>query len=106
LKNLIAARTLRDGLQRWKGNAVRFRFFVGDFVLHSLRHTMLTRLGESGVDAFSIKADRRAQQYRRIAAIHPSHADAVERACKRLPLHGTGLEIEANDCHPLQYPLH
>jgi integrase len=24
------------------------------FVLHSLRHTMLTRLGESGVDAFTI----------------------------------------------------
>ena len=28
--------------------------FPGDFVLHSLRHTMLTRLGESGVDAFTI----------------------------------------------------
>src|SRR5262249_5832400 len=26
-----------------------------DFVLHSLRHTMLTRLGESGADAFTIK---------------------------------------------------
>ena len=25
-----------------------------DFVLHSLRHTMLTRLGEAGVDAFTI----------------------------------------------------
>jgi hypothetical protein len=25
-----------------------------DFVMHSLRHTMLTRLGESGVDAFTI----------------------------------------------------
>ena len=25
-----------------------------DFVIHSLRHTMLTRLGESGVDAFTI----------------------------------------------------
>ena len=34
--------------------------FAGDFVLHSLRHTMLTRLGESGVDAFIIM-DRRAQ---------------------------------------------
>jgi integrase len=26
----------------------------GDFVLHSLRHTMLTRLGEASVDAFTI----------------------------------------------------
>jgi integrase len=25
-----------------------------DFVIHSLRHTMLTRLGEAGADAFSI----------------------------------------------------
>ena len=25
-----------------------------EFVLHSLRHTMLTRLGESGADAFTI----------------------------------------------------
>jgi len=25
-----------------------------DFVIHSLRHTMLTGLGESGVDAFTI----------------------------------------------------
>jgi len=25
-----------------------------DFVLHSLRHTILNRLGESGVDAFTI----------------------------------------------------
>src|SRR5271165_2108205 len=29
-----------------------------DFVIHSLRHTMLTRLGESGVDAFTITALR------------------------------------------------
>ena len=27
----------------------------GDFVIHSLRHTMLTRLGEAGTDAFTIK---------------------------------------------------
>ena len=26
----------------------------GEFVIHSLRHTMLTRLGEAGVDAFAI----------------------------------------------------
>ena len=28
--------------------------FPADFVMHSLRHTMLTRLGKSGVDAFTI----------------------------------------------------
>jgi len=28
--------------------------FGRDFVIHSPRHTMLTRLGESGVDAFTI----------------------------------------------------
>ena len=32
----------------------RLPIFSPDFVLHSLRHTMLTRLGESGVDAFTI----------------------------------------------------
>lgn len=26
-----------------------------EFVLHSLRHTMLTRLGEAGVDPFTIR---------------------------------------------------
>lgn len=29
--------------------------FGDEFVIHSLRHTMLTRLGESGADAFAIK---------------------------------------------------
>ena len=28
--------------------------FPADFVLHTLRHTMLVRLGESGVDAFTV----------------------------------------------------
>ena len=32
----------------------RRALFPADFVMHSLRHTMLTRLGESGVDAFTI----------------------------------------------------
>jgi integrase len=37
-----------------KVDGKRKRIFPVDFVLHSLRHTMLTRLGESGVDAFTI----------------------------------------------------
>jgi integrase len=60
--------------------------FAGDFVLHSLRHTMLTRLGESGVDAFTImriaghSSITVSQRY-----IHPT-PEAVERAFERLQL--------------------
>jgi integrase len=59
-----------------------------DFVIHSLRHTMLTRLGESGVDAFTIMRIAGhsnvtvSQRY-----IHPS-PEAVERAFERLQLSG------------------
>jgi integrase len=55
-----------------------------DFVLHSLRHTMLTRLGESGVDAFTIMRIAGhstiivSQRY-----VHPS-SEAVERAFEQL----------------------
>jgi site-specific recombinase XerD len=55
-----------------------------DFVLHSLRHTMLTRLGESGADAFTIMRVAGhstvvvSQRY-----IHPS-PESVERAFERL----------------------
>jgi integrase len=58
-----------------------------DFVIHSLRHTMLTRLGESGVDAFTImriaghSSITVSQRY-----IHPS-PEAVERAFQRLQSH-------------------
>lgn len=51
-----------------------------DFVIHSLRHTMLTRLGKSGVDAFTImriaghSSITVSQRY-----VHPS-PEAVERA--------------------------
>jgi len=55
-----------------------------DFVIHSLRHTMLTRLGESGVDAFTIM---RIAGHRSITVsqryIHPS-PEAGERAFQRL----------------------
>ena len=64
----------------------RIAIFPGDFVLHSLRHTMLTRLGESGVDAFTIMRIAGhssivvSQRY-----IHPT-PEAVERAFERLQL--------------------
>ena len=61
-----------------------------EFVLHSLRHTMLTRLGEAGVDAFTImriaghSTITVSQKY-----VHPSN-EAMERAFERLEvLNGT-----------------
>jgi integrase len=64
--------------------------FDADFVMHSLRHTMLTRLGESGVDAFTIMRIAGhssvvvSQRY-----VHPT-PEAVERAFERLQLHASG----------------
>jgi len=61
---------------------------------------MLTRLGESGVDAFTIMRIAGhssivvSQRY-----IHPT-PEAVERAFERLQLHGTGREIEAKRLPP------
>lgn len=55
-----------------------------DFVLHSMRHTFLTRLGEAGVDAFTIM---RIAGYSSITVsqefVHPS-SEAMERAFERL----------------------
>jgi integrase len=65
-----------------------------DFVIHSLRHTMLTRLGESNVDAFTImkiaghSSITVSQRY-----VHPS-PEAVERAFERLQLSGNQGQIE------------
>ena len=59
-----------------------------DFVIHSLRHTMLSRLGESGVDAFTImriaghSSITVSQRY-----VHPS-PEAIERAFEKLQLSG------------------
>jgi integrase len=74
--------------------------FPADFVLHSLRHTMLTRLGESGVDAFTImriaghSSITVSQRY-----IHPT-PEAVERAFERLQLSG-----ECSATEPKRQPL-
>jgi integrase len=57
---------------------------TGEFVIHSLRHTMLTRLGEAGADAFTImkiaghSSVTISQRY-----VHPS-PEAMERAFERL----------------------
>jgi len=58
--------------------------FGSDFVIHSLRHTMLTRLGESGADAFTImriaghSSVTVSQRY-----VHPS-PESLEQAFERL----------------------
>jgi len=86
-----------------KVNGKRKRIFPRDFVLHSLRHTMLTRLGESGVDAFTImriaghSSITVSQRY-----IHPT-PEAVERAFERLQLSGTGPDVEA-EIEPKRLP--
>jgi hypothetical protein len=55
-----------------------------DFVVHSLRHTMLTRLGEAGADAFTImriaghSSVTVSQRY-----VHPT-PEGMERAFERL----------------------
>jgi site-specific recombinase XerD len=55
-----------------------------DFVIHSLRHTMLTRLGEAGADAFTImriaghSSMTVSQRY-----VHPT-PESLERAFERL----------------------
>ena len=57
-----------------------------EFVVHSLRHTALTRLGEAGADAFTIM---RIAGHSSIAVsqryVHPSN-DAMEVAFERLGL--------------------
>ena len=75
----------------------RARAAVGlshDFVIHSLRHTMLTRLGEPRVDAFTImripghSSIMVSQRY-----VHPT-PEAVQRAFERLQLLGYRGQIE------------
>jgi integrase len=67
-----------------KQNGKPRQLFPGEFVLHTLRHTMLTRLGESGVDAFTIMKIAGhssivvSQRY-----VHPT-PEAVERAFESL----------------------
>ena len=57
-----------------------------DFVIHSLRHTMLTRLGEAGADAFAImkiaghSSVTVSQRY-----VHPT-PEGMDRAFERLEI--------------------
>jgi len=78
----------------------RREIFPADFVLHSLRHTMLTRLGESGVDAFTIM--RIAGHSSIVVSQRYIHLtpEAVKRAFERLQLSGKGPEIEPKRQRP------
>ena len=66
----------------------------------SLRHTFLTRLGESGCDAWTLA---RIAGHSSITIssryVHPSE-DAVLSAMSRLGGHKTGHNVEPEDCEP------
>ena len=68
-----------------------------DFVIHSLRHTMLTRLGESGADAFTIK--RIAGQHSISVSERYVHAtpEHVERMFERFEAYGLSTDA-MNNC--------
>jgi site-specific recombinase XerD len=73
-----------------------------DFVVHSLRHTMLTRLGEAGTDVFTIKqiaghsSVKVSEKY-----VHPI-PEGLERVFERLEVfnrHSRGLTPENGSQH-------
>ena len=86
---------LRDNLQ-----------LPNDCVIHSLRHTFLTRFGEAGADAFTIKkvaghsSVTISERY-----IHPT-PEGQERAFERFAnLNREAVEKAENDAGSLQFPL-
>jgi len=87
---------LRDDLQ-----------LPNDCVIHSLRHTFLTRFGEAGADAFTIKkvaghsSVTISERY-----IHPT-PEGQERAFERFAnLNQEAIEKVGKDRESLQIPLH
>jgi integrase len=78
-----------------------------DCVIHSLRHTFLTRFGEAGADAFTIK---KVAGHSGVTIsgryIHPT-PEGQERAFERFAnLNQEAIEKEENDAESLQIPLH
>jgi integrase len=78
--------------------------FSNQFVLHSLRHTMLTRLGEVGIEAFTImriaghSSVTISQRY-----VHPT-PEAVETAFHRLEEHNRHEEAIAQAKEVVEAP--
>lgn len=77
-----------------------------DCVIHSLRHTFLTRFGEAGADAFTIKkvaghsSVTISERY-----IHPT-PEGQERAFERFAnMNEEAVENSENDSDSLQFPL-
>lgn len=75
-----------------------------DFVMHGLRHTMLTRLGEAGADAFTImkiaghSSVTTSQRY-----VHPS-PESLERAFERLEALNDTMSSKAGDEADIRKP--
>jgi len=73
--------------------------FNKDFVVHSLRHTMLTRLGECGADAFTIMRIAGHSSVTVSARyVHPSF-ESMELAIERLGASGRA-QIEHSELKP------
>ena len=73
-----------DTLGKMHGEVTKALKLSKEFVLHSLRHSMLTRLGESGADAFTIM--RLAGHSTVVVSQRyiPPSPESVERAFERL----------------------
>ena len=86
--------------------SVRRYIFPKDFVLHSLRHTCLTRLGEAGADAFTImklaghSSVTVSQRY-----VHPT-PESMERAFDRLEAFNSEAMERANGAESPQNSPH
>jgi integrase len=84
-----------SSLKKQHGNALKLSK-VRPFVLYSLRHTFLTRLGESGCDVWTLA---RIAGHSSIAIsaryVHPSE-DAVLQAMARLGGHNSGHSAESS----------
>jgi integrase len=89
-----AFRTLREDAARNHENAIR------PFVLYSLRHTFLTRLGESGCDAWTLARIAGHSNVSMLSRyVHPSE-EAVLTAMSRLDGHKighTGNQIDSSE---------
>ena len=86
-------RVNHDSLKLQHKNALRFSK-VRSFVVYSIRHTFLTRLGESGCDVWTLARIaghsniKMSQRY-----VHPSE-DSVLKAFSRLGGHSKELALE------------
>lgn len=87
-------------VEHWHSHARARLGLPEEFVLHSLRHTMLTRLGEAGADAFTImRVAGHASVVTSQRYVHPV-PETVERAIARAETLGTELATAAKAPKP------